>query len=240
MLPQSSLFPRPFLVIGHRGAAGIEPENTLRSFRRALDLGVDALELDVYRVEGDLVVIHDGTVNRTTNGSGAVERLGLAALRALDAGAGESIPLLDEVLDLAAGSRTLVNVELKGKGTGRAVAERLDASTHVLVSSFDHDELRAFRELRADVAVAPLFGRWHDDAIAIADDLDAVAINLGNRIVKRDRVEKIRAAGYRALVYTVNRVARARALEAMGVSGVFTDRPDRLVPAFMRPAAERV
>src|SRR5690242_11883524 len=88
-------------IIGHRGASGYEPENTLASFKEALALGVDMIELDVYVIKtGELVVMHDSTVNRTTNGTGRVEALSLKELRQLDAGAGEKVPLLSEVLDL--------------------------------------------------------------------------------------------------------------------------------------------
>src|SRR6476646_6451219 len=96
-------FADAFLIIGHRGAAGLEPENTLRSFTRALRIGVDAIELDVYCVDGKLVVIHDDTLERTTNGRGDVMAMSYDALRRLDAGSGERIPTLDEVLDLVAG-----------------------------------------------------------------------------------------------------------------------------------------
>src|SRR4051794_29972802 len=105
-----------FLIIGHRGAAGLEPENTLRSFARAIEIGVDAIELDVYCVDDRLVVIHDDTLERTTNGRGEVMKSTFAALRQLDAGRGERIPTLEEVF-AAVPERLTVNVELKGSGT---------------------------------------------------------------------------------------------------------------------------
>lgn len=231
MLPQSPFFPRPFVVIGHRGAAGLEPENTGRSFARAIELGVDALELDVHVVEDRLVVIHDHKLDRTTNGKGKVRSAKLAELRLLDAGDGERIPLLDEVIEMTASRQTPINVELKGKGTADRVAAMLDRSGRYLVSSFNHDELRRFRALRSDVAVAPLFERWRADGIETARELDAVSINLGDRIASSRLVERIREAGFRVLVYTVNSATRARELEAMGVSGVFTDRPDIVIAA---------
>lgn len=107
------------LIIGHRGAAGLSPENTLPSFRRAWALGVNAVELDVHLVEDELVVIHDDTLERTTNGQGPVAGRSLAALRGLDAGGGWPIPLLREVVAaLPAGAG--LNVELKGTGTAAA------------------------------------------------------------------------------------------------------------------------
>ncbi len=231
MLPQSPFFPRPFVVIGHRGAAGLEPENTCRSFARAIELDVDAVELDVHVVEDRLVVIHDHKLDRTTNGKGKIRSAKLADLRGLDAGAGERIPLLEEVIDLTAPTETPINIELKGRGTAKQVAALLDQSGRFLVSSFNHDELRAFRALRTDIAVAPLFEWWRGDGIETAKELDAVSINLGDRIATNRRVEKIRAAGFRVLVYTVNSARRARELGEMGVAGVFTDRPDVVVEA---------
>ena len=231
MLPQSPFFPRPFVVIGHRGAAGLEPENTRRSFARAIELDCDAVELDVHVVEDQLVVIHDHKLDRTTNGKGKVRFSKLADLRLLDAGAGERIPLLEEVIDLTSPTETPVNIELKGKGTAKQVAAVLEESDRFLVTSFNHDELRQFRALRTDIAVAPLFEWWRTDAIETARELDAVSINLGDRIASSKRVDKIRAAGFEVLVYTVNSARRARQLEKMGVSGIFTDRPDIVIEA---------
>src|SRR6056297_2287931 len=104
------------LKIGHRGAMGYEPENTLRSFKKAIELNVDMVELDVYVCSsGELVVIHDDKVDKTTNGKGYVSEKSFDELRKLDAGMGEKIPTLQEVLDLI-DKRAKVNIELKGKG----------------------------------------------------------------------------------------------------------------------------
>ena len=111
---------RNFLCIGHRGAKGLEPENTLRSVRKALDLGVDGVEIDVYLAGGQLVVIHDETLERTTNGRGLVEEQSFDYLRSLDAGMGEKIPTLREVFDTV-NRRAFINVELKGSGTAEPV-----------------------------------------------------------------------------------------------------------------------
>src|SRR5215468_1025511 len=118
-----------FMIIGHRGAAGLEPENTLRSFARAIEIGVDAIELDVYCVDDHLVVIHDDTLERTTNGRGDVMAHSFAALRRLDAGHGERIPTLDEVLAQMPAHFT-VNVELKGKATAAPVARCIAEHGH--------------------------------------------------------------------------------------------------------------
>src|SRR5262249_34681489 len=149
-----------FLIIGHRGAAGLEPENTLRSFARAIEIGVDAIELDVYYVDGHLVVIHDDTLERTTNGRGDVMAQSFDGLRRLDAGGGERIPTLDEVFATVPSGFT-VNVELKGPGTAEPVARCIadNADVDALVSSFDHPELTRFHAAASAVRVAPLFHR---------------------------------------------------------------------------------
>jgi glycerophosphoryl diester phosphodiesterase len=218
-----------FLVIGHRGAAGLEPENTLRSFARAIELGVDAIELDAYLVDDRIVVIHDDTLERTTNGKGRLSAHSLEQLRTLDAGKGERIPLLEEVLDLVA-HRVAVNVELKGRGTARPVA-RIAAQypgTQVLVSSFDHRELATFRATTRSTPVAPLFDRDHPRLFEIAADLEAWSINVSRRMVTPALIASARAHGLNTLVYTVNDASEAARLEQAGAKGLFTDFPDRI------------
>lgn len=230
MLTRTSLFPPPpagWSIVGHRGAAGLEPENTMVGFARAVTLAVDAVELDVHAVDGELVVIHDDTVDRTTNGSGAVAELGLAQLRRLDAGRGQSVPLLGEVFG-ALPSSVGINVELKGADTAEPTAARLrELDRPLLVSSFDHDELRRFHAACPDVPCAPLFSRWRR-VLSTAQELDAVSVNIADRIATPDRIAVIREEGFACLVYTVNDPERARTLRGFGASGVFTDFPDRV------------
>lgn len=225
------------LIIGHRGAAGLAPENTLPGFGCAVGHGVDGIELDVRVVGTEVVVIHDDRVDRTTNGTGLVSEFSFGELRRLDAGGGESIPTLGEVLDAVPG-HIMVNVELKGPGTAEPVAglvrnrstdrSRVDMPT-LLVSSFDRQELRRFHELRPGVACAPLARRWSDCLEATARAVDAWSVNLSHRAANRANVAAVRSWGCRCLVYTVNDPKRAQMLLAMGVTGVFTDYPDRFV-----------
>ena len=217
-----------FLIIGHRGAAGLAPENTLAGFRRAVELGVDAVELDVHVVASRLIVIHDDTVERTTDGRGSLEAHGLAGLRALDAGDGERIPFLEEVFE-AVPSSIGINVELKGRGSGALLADRLpDDGRELLVSSFDRRELRAFHARRPDVPRAPLHHRRRPGMAAEARALDAWSINVAEGLVDARLMERLGAAGFRVLAYTVNDPERAAALAELGVAGVFTDYPDRI------------
>jgi glycerophosphoryl diester phosphodiesterase len=194
-------------------------------------MGVAAVELDVHSVEGNLVVIHDDTLERTTNGSGRVADCSLAELRQLDAGAGASVPLLAEVFDLLPASIG-INVELKGRNTAPELCQFLRAhpARDVLVSSFDHDALRAFHQVSRDVPVAPLFHRWRRNGWQIAEEFQAWSINLAVRIATPARIEQAHARGYRVLVYTVNELAVAQGLVACGVDGVFTDHPELITP----------
>ena len=224
-------FKDPVIVIGHRGAAGLLPENTLPSFRRAWASGVSAVELDVYALEGRLLVIHDDTLERTTNGQGAVMARTVAELRALDAGNGDPIPFLEEVTaELPEG--TGINIELKGPGTAAPVARFLAGQRRldVLVSAFDHAELQRFHQLAPEIPSAPLFGRWKPDAWAVAEGVSARFINLSRRAVSKRRITQARQRGLGTLIYTVNDLAEANQLISWGAAGLFTDYPDRITP----------
>ncbi|HQV71311.1 MAG TPA: glycerophosphodiester phosphodiesterase family protein [Thermoflexales bacterium] len=221
------------ICIGHRGAMGYEPENTLRSFRKALDMGAPWVELDVYNVENQLVVIHDDDLDRTTNGKGAVMKHTVAQLRALDAGKGERIPFLSEVFD-AVNRRAAVNVELKGPNTAElAIAEmrkRVAAGwkwSDLLISSFDHAQLHRARELEPNVPLGVLV--WGNAApfIKTALALKAVSLNPALQFTDKALVDEAHANGLKVFVYTVNEPDDIARMRAWGVDGVFTNFPDR-------------
>ena len=170
------------LCIGHRGAMGHAPENTLRSIRKALELGAPCVEVDVYWVDGRLVVFHDDRLERTTNGVGYLNAQTFEQLRALDAGDGERIPTLEEVCELI-DARACPNIELKGPGTAEPGARLPGTPTGarwgpniLLSSSFTHPELRAMRArqpaTRHDPCLGPLAGNpyrcvFHIDIVDI-------------------------------------------------------------------------
>ncbi len=154
---------KEFFLFAHRGAKGYEPENTLASFAKALELGANWIELDVFLVEDELIVFHDERLERTTDGSGQVLESSLEYLRSLDAGNGQRIPLLTEVFDLVDGKAGL-NIELKGPGTAagvvRLVKKLLSTSgwrrDQVVVSSFDHPELLVFARMMPEIRIGVL------------------------------------------------------------------------------------
>lgn len=218
--------------IGHRGACGHAPENTLASVRRALELGVDGIEIDVRYAHGKLWVIHDEAVGRTTDGHGRLGELTPEALRRLDAGGGERIPWLEEVIGVI-GGRVLLNIELKGRGAALPVAAMLEEAVaggvsreQFLISSFEIDELRRLRGSRWPLGA--LFESPPPDALEIARGLPAVSVHLDWRSVSAPFVHAAHAAGLRVLVYTVNTVSEATRMLQMGVDGIFSDFPDRV------------
>jgi glycerophosphoryl diester phosphodiesterase len=222
-----------FLKIGHRGAAGYEPENTLRSFRKALELGVDMVELDVRRTkDGKLVVIHDDTVDRTTPGSGAVAEMTLAEIMELDAGRGEKVPILDEVLDLVRG-KVGMDIEVKDAGTGPDIGRFL--TDHLargakpddfVVSSFLPRELAA--GYYPDVRRVLLVKECLADGIKAAAALRAWGIGPKAELVDKDFVKAAHDAGLKVLPWTADESILIRKLKALGVDGIFSNFPDRL------------
>ena len=230
--------PSCFAVFGHRGAAGLAPENTLPSFEQALSLGCRGIELDVHCVKDrqgqtHLCVIHDAKVNRTTNSRGLVADFTAEELAGMDAGKGFGIPLLKDVitlLDTAPG--TWLNIELKGAGTAAPTAALLGEhpEQQVLVSSFDHSELAKFRALAPTCPVAPLFHRHQDTLFDTAKALRAVSINMSQTMVTKDLIDSCQQAGFGVLVYTVNDTEQGQQLKCWGVAGIFTDRPDLMMP----------
>ncbi len=223
-------------IIAHRGAAGLGPENTLLAMRRALDLGVRWLEFDVHAVAGEVVVFHDDRLERTTNGHGRLGEQSLEHLRTLDAGAGERIPLLREVLDLAAGGARL-NIELKGAGSALptlALLERYVAAGRYgwddfLVSSFDQGELAQARRQRSELPLGLLLAEVTPHYREACEQLGVSSLHLPAAAVDAGLVAQVHALGLQLLVYTVNVPAEAAALAALGVDGVFTDEPHRLL-----------
>jgi glycerophosphoryl diester phosphodiesterase len=195
-------------------------------------MGADGIEIDVYALEGELVVIHDSTLNRTTNGSGLLRRHTLAQVRALDAGKGERIPLLREVLD-AVDRRAFVNIELKGPRTAAPVlalvrhyiASRAWASGDFLISSFRRAELRALRGCGLRIGI--LYARSPRLFRGRARALGAWSIHVPLTQVNPGLVSRVHADGRKILVYTVKDRASMDRMERLGVDGIFTDYPDR-------------
>lgn len=219
----------PFLVIGHRGCAGVEPENTLRAVRTALAAGCQMIEVDVHLVEGELVVIHDFSVDRTTNGAGDVDRFKLSNLRKLDAGKGEKVPLLREVLELCLDRATL-NIELKGEGTAGAVVSLLrlrGGADEAVVSSFDWQKLKQLRQEDALLPIAVLLddGERAGAALAMARELGAVSLNPSLDILTDELVVRAHQQGLKVSVFTVRDPADVEKVLRCEADACFADDP---------------
>lgn len=232
---------RPFLW-AHRGASCCAPENTLAAFAAAVASGANGIELDIHLSrDGIPVVIHDETLERTTDGCGAVAKMTLPQLQQLDAGswfspvfAGELIPTLEEVLNAFAGQLRL-NLELKEFRAGMAVLELLQhyPGADIVVSSFDCELLKRIRAVDDNVPLAVLFdfGRWRH-AFKVAKDLSASSFHPAAHQVNRPMIYACIQEGIAVSVWTVDDVSVARSLIRAGVTGLFTNDPSTLCGAF--------
>jgi glycerophosphoryl diester phosphodiesterase len=230
-------------VIGHRGARMHAPENTLGGFRTAQDQGAHGIEFDVQRCgSGEIVVIHDDLVNRTTNGKGAVRELSLREIQALDAGKGERIPTLDEVFDTFAKVKTegvpfLFNVELKSfpehrdETLPKAVTEvvrRHKMESRVLFSSFDPLYVRDLAVLANDIPRGYLYAPGYDAAASLSLDMSNILHAFRHPhfgMVTPEVVNMYRAKGQLVNVWTVNDRADIKRMADCGVCGIITDSP---------------
>jgi glycerophosphoryl diester phosphodiesterase len=219
------------LIYAHRGASAIHPENTLRAFQHALAIGVDGIELDVHATaDGVPVVIHDRDVGRTTDGTGYVDQIPLVRLETLDAGAGERVPTLAEVLALV-GEGAHLDIEIKGSDVERAVLDVLAQHPNVrwAISSFAWDTLRTVRRLDLAAELWPLAERAGEELIAIAEELASPAVSLFTGAYTAEDAAKLRDAGLRVMVWTVNDAREARRIEDLGAFALCTDDPQRLM-----------
>lgn len=233
-------------LIGHRGARATAPENTLAGIRQARREGVDWIEFDAKLTgDGQVVLIHDETVDRTTDGRGAVREMTLAQIQRLDAGSklgpqwrGEQIPTLKEALQLMVELGMGFNIEIKpcpGREaeTARAALDVLDShwparSPQPIVSSFAALSLAAARDHAPARARGYLIERLPPDWKHEAERLKCAAVHADTRSLTRDQAASVKAAGYPLIVWTVNDAVRGRELLSWGVDSLITDTPATL------------
>lgn len=216
------------LRIGHRGASGQYPENTMLSFERALDLDVDMVELDVKLCRsGELVVIHDETVDRTTDGSGKILDLDLREIKELDAGSGEMIPTLVEVLELVRG-RCGVNVELKALGTAEPVGKLVREMENVLVSSFHPGELYDLFSFDNSINLGFLIDKDPRGGEEFIRELGGYSIHPRYDQTYPEYVDLCHGIDLKVIVWTVNDEDDITKMVEMGVDGIISDYPERV------------
>jgi glycerophosphoryl diester phosphodiesterase len=234
---------KPF-VIGHKGAAAVAPENTLASFRAALAAGAPAVECDLHATrDGVPVVIHDATVDRTTDGSGRIEDMTAAEVRALDASfgmeafRGERIPTLEELLALVAG-RAAISLEYKAMAAVEAsvpILRRHDAARWCTAWAFNADVLREARRLMPELSRTQNVGRvedW-DSVLDAARELGSIGVSLSQDLVTAERVLAAKARGLIFYTWTANTADQWRRLVECGVDAIVTDDPSGLL-AFLK------
>jgi glycerophosphoryl diester phosphodiesterase len=237
------------LNIAHRGASGHYPENTLMAFNQAITMGADMVELDVHLTkDGEPVVIHDETLERTTNGKGKVLYHTLQELKKLDAGAwykpefmGECIPTLEEVLESVKG-RARINIEIKNgpiyyQGIEEkvlSVLSRHNLLDQVVISSFDHECLKKIKEMTPNLATGSLIklGVLYVARLIkpekIAQSVGANGLHVCKSYVTPDLVQRAKEHGLNVIVWTVNELEQMRSFIEMGVDGIVTNFPDKL------------
>lgn len=219
------------LIYAHRGWSSRYPENTLQAFAEAIALGVAGIELDIQLTrDGHPVVIHDRELARTTNGRGSVDHLSLRELQKLDAGNGERVPTLREVLELVDCS-THLDIEIKAPTAGNTVlAELRDfPQVRLAVSSFDWQVLRGLRKTSDSFDLWPLAVECDESLLAVAAHLHATAVALASDAYTAEAARTLREAGLNAFLWTVNESAEAERVRNLGAFALCTDKPERFV-----------
>lgn len=223
------------LKIGHRGAAGLEPENTLRSFGKAISLGVDAVEFDLHKCKtGELVAIHDPSVNRTTNGIGLVADLTLAELKLLDAGAEETIPTFSEILDFI-NKRVKVFIEIKEKGIAELIFPEIELfkrekeweDSNFIIISFHGDELARFHNLNPNIKTGFLVNDISKNTFSLSHNFFVSFICPNFQSVNKKFILGAQKEGFFVSVWTVDMPEDIEHMKKLGVYAITSNFPDR-------------
>ena len=219
------------LIIAHRGASGYEPENTLRSVKKALGLGADMVEVDVHvSRDGYMVGIHDARLERTTNGKGYVKDMTLKELKKLDAGLGEQIPTLEEVIQLVKGKAQLV-VEMKVPRTEERVLQEIEENgleNEALITSFYHPVIRRVKELNPNVQAGVIIASRPVKPVQLAIDANANALFPKYTFVDQQMVLVAHKNNLAVYPWTMDTLSEINPLIEMGVDGIVTNKPDIL------------
>jgi glycerophosphoryl diester phosphodiesterase len=226
----------PILKIGHRGAKGHQPENTLISFQKAIDLKVDGIELDVHlSSDGEIIVIHDETIDRTTNGKGFVNKLSLPKLKEYRIENEHEIPTLTEVFDLV-NQQCLVNIEIKGKGMVKPVVELIESYVgaknwkydQFLISSFDWISLLDIHLLNPEIPLGVLTEYDLELAFAFAKFINANSVHAYYHLLSEKMTVQMQEEGFQVFAWTVNEPEDIQKIKSFNVNGIISDFPDRI------------
>lgn len=237
------------VIIAHRGFSGIAPENTIAAFKKAIDAGADMIEFDVsLSKDGIPVVIHDRTVNRTTNAKGKVEDFTIEELKKFDAGSwykpqfkDEKIPTLEEVIQLSKG-KIMLNIEIKKYSVKRSIKidgiedkivkllEKYEMTNDVLISSFSKMAIQRIKEFNPDIAVAYLYRfRINPRIIKQLDKVGIYSFNQGKRFFSKKALSDLHENGLKLNLYTINQKREMKKFVKLGVDGIITNFPNKLI-----------
>lgn len=224
------------LKIAHRGAKGYEPENTLKAFQKALDFNADGIELDVHlSADGHIIVIHDETIDKMTNGKGFVNTLSLPELKSFLVADQYEIPTLKEVFDLV-NKKCFINIELKNADTLTKVISLIDeyvsekkwSYDHFIVSSFDWNALKEVHDFDSKISIGVLTETNLDLALAFAETINAKAIHPYYHLLNPENTKEIQQKGFLVLPWTVNIEEDIQKIKSYQVDGIITDFPDKI------------
>jgi glycerophosphoryl diester phosphodiesterase len=221
--------------IGHRGAMGHETENTIASVKKALELGVDMIEIDVFVLKtGEVVVFHDETLDNLTNHKGNIEEYSFTELQKVKVKGNHSIPTLADVITII-DKKVPLNIELKGKNTAQPTQKIVHSfykkgwsKKDFVISSFLWEELKIYRKLDLKIPIAILTEENPIDAISIGVDVKAFAINPWYKTLTKQNVEYLHKSGFKINTYTVNEPEDINKVIELGVDGIFCNFPERL------------
>lgn len=229
---------KDILVVGHRGAMGHALENTIESVKKAIELNVDGIEIDVFKSKtGELVVYHDPFLSRLSNSNAFIEQISLDSIKKIKLLGGQSIPTLNEVIEIIP-ENIFLNIELKGENTAietnKVIIEYMNrfnfTPSSFIISSFRWDELVEFRTTNKDVPIAILVDSLYkiDNAIKLAKEINAFAINPNNEFLTKEIVKKVQSLNIKVYPYTINDLSSIKRMKSMGVDAIITDFPERI------------
>lgn len=224
------------LKIAHRGAKAYEPENTLQAFQKALELNSDGIELDVHlSADGHIIVMHDDTIDKMTNGKGDINSYTLAELKSFRIAGKFQIPTLNEVFDLV-DKKCFINVELKNADTSKNVVSLIEEYInkkswnyeHFIISSFDWNALKEVQKLNPNISIGVLTEEDLDMALAFAETIKAKAIHPDFQLLNKEKVLQIQEKGFLVFPWTVNSEEDIQKVKSYQVNGIISDNPDKI------------
>ncbi|MAG91970.1 hypothetical protein CMO83_04810 [Candidatus Woesearchaeota archaeon] len=223
---------KPF-IIGHRGAMAYEPENTILSIKKAIELGSDGVEIDVRRCKsGELIVINNDTVDRTTNGQGYVKDFTLDKLQKLDAGKGEKIPTLEEVINYINNKKIKLIIELKEKDLEKDVlilVEKHNLQNDSIIISFFHQIIKNIKKINKNIDTGLLFVGNPVNVSSLAKEADAIFLFTNFKYTDKDLVDNAHENNLKVYVWNIDDIENLEKMLKLGVDGVGSNKPDVVV-----------